>query len=128
VVSPEEAKRSADIVASVLVQSKLKSLENHSLGEVQTWRNEDEAIVRELRSLLTSRSPLSGDHASGYFAAHVVAAAVLEAVSGNAEISEIFESMLFLLKEMHNANPSWGPLYVVHRGNLLPHVTFSKIG
>jgi len=128
VVNAEEAKRSADIVASVLVHGKWRSLEDHSLGEIQNWQNRDEQIVQELRSLLASRAPLSSEHASGYYAAHVVAAAVVEAVSRDADISGIFSSMLAMLKEMHDTNPSWGPLYVVHPGNLLPHVSFSKIG
>lgn len=127
-VSPEEARRSADIVASALVQCKLQRLENHALGEIQNWSNKDEAIVQQLRRLLRSRTQLSFDHSSGYYAAHVVAAAVVEAVSSDAEIGAIFESMLILLKAMHNANPSWGPLFVVHPGNLLPHSSFSRIG
>ena len=33
-------------------------------------------------------------------------------------IPVIFDRMLGLLKVMHDANPSWGPLYVVHPGDV----------
>ncbi|MFY0543550.1 hypothetical protein [Brevibacillus sp. H7] len=129
IVTPEEARRSASIVASVVVHAKMQSLDNHALGEIQNWCNQDESIVAQLRALLSSEGPLStDDYTRGFYAAHVVAAAVVEAVSKGARIPVIFERMLAVLKSMHDANPSWGPLYVVHPGNLLPDTVYSKIG
>jgi len=125
VVSAEEARESARIVASTLVQNRMETLENHALGQVQNWRNEDENIVKQLRSLLTTANPLSRDLASGTFAAHVVAAAVTEAVSKDADIPMIYERMLAILKEMHDTNPSWGPLFVLHPGDISTHRVYT---
>ncbi|WP_440955608.1 hypothetical protein ACSAZK_01160 [Methanosarcina sp. Mfa9] len=118
IISAEDAKKSADIVAEVLVNTKMKSLENHALGEIQNWRDHDEGIVEELRTLLMKLSSLPAHFAEGIYAAHVVAAAVTAALAKDADVSIIFDRMLGMLKTMHDANPSWGPLYVEHPGNL----------
>jgi hypothetical protein len=125
-VSAELARRSAKIVASTLVRAKMESLENHALGEIQDWRNRDEAVVNKLLSLLTTPGPLPSRYASGIYAAHVVAAAVTGGLSGDADITMIFKRMLGILKTMHDANPSWGPLYVAHPGDITTRMVYSK--
>jgi len=123
-ISAEDAKNSAQIVASVIAKAKLESLENHALSEIQTWRNEDELIVQQLRSHLTMATLLPEDSASEIYATHVVAAAVIEALSNNANIPIIFDRMVAILKSMHDSNPSWGPLFIAHPGDLSPHVVY----
>jgi hypothetical protein len=118
IISAEDAKKSADIVAEVLLNTKMKSLENHALGEIQNWRDLDEGIVGELRTLLMKLSPLPTNFAEGIYAAHVVAAAVTIAFTKDADVSIIFGRMLGMLKTMHDTNPSWGPLFVEHPGNI----------
>jgi hypothetical protein len=59
---------------------------------------------------------------AGIYAAHVVSAAVEAALSRGADMSSIFTRMLSILKMMHNANPSWGPLFIRHPGNTVRHV------
>ena len=118
VVTAAEAKQSAAIVAETLVNGKMRSLEDHSLGEIQNWHNEDEKAVRKLRSDLTTAGALPTRYASGFYAAHVVAAAVTAAGAKNGDVSLIFNRMGAVLKAMHARNPSWGPLYVVHPGNM----------
>ena len=54
------------------------------------------------------------------YAAHVVAASVVEALQGNTSIPMIFERMISILKTLHDKNPSWGPLYVRHSGDIVP--------
>ncbi|WP_255298512.1 hypothetical protein [Brevibacillus dissolubilis] len=125
-VNTDEAKRSAKIVATTIMKGKLASLEYHSLDEIQNWRNKDERIVALLRPLLTTAGTLPAPQRSGIYAAHVVAAAVTEAVSKNAEIDVIFDRMITLLKTMHDGNPSWGPLYVQHPGNLDRHLLYHR--
>ena len=124
-ISSEDAKNSARIVASVIANAKLESLENHALSEIQNWRNEDELIVQQLRSHLTMGTLLPEDSASEIYATHVVAAAVTEALSTNANIPIIFDRMVAILKSMHDSNPSWGPLFIAHPGDLSPHVVYS---
>jgi hypothetical protein len=127
-ISSEKAKKSAQIVASTLFNSKAKSLENHALGEIQNWRDHDQKIVNEqLIPLLTSVGSIPSNLAEGIFAAHVVAAAVQAALSKDADISSIFSRMLGILKIMHDKNPSWGPLFVRQPSNIYRHVVYSVI-
>lgn len=118
-ISPDYARRSAEIVAETLVHGKVDALEYHSLGEIQNWRDEDEWTMMELRSLLTRTGPLPNLYAEGVYAAHAVSAAVIAALAGDGPISIIFDRMQGILKAMHDANPSWGPLYIAHPGDLV---------
>jgi hypothetical protein len=114
-VDPDLARRSADIVARTVAQSRLASLDNHALMELQDWRNEDEKIVADLRAVLKTTEPLSASLDKGRtYAAHVVAAAVVEGLAAGTKIPPLFDRMINLLKLMHDTNPSWGPLYIAH--------------
>jgi hypothetical protein len=117
-VTVAAAKRSAAVVAKTVVTRRLASLERHAFGEIQDWRDGDEEIVGRLRELLRSSKPLPAKLGEGTYAAHVVAAAVYEAAGTKAELPATFSRMLTLLKGMHDANPSWGPLYVAHPGDV----------
>jgi hypothetical protein len=119
-ITPDEAKLAADIVASCLVQTKMRCLDNHALGEIQNWSDSDEQIVKKIRSLLKITDPLPELFDKGVYAAHVVAAAVTEALMGNTEIPVLFVRMINILKVLHDRNPSWGPLYIKHPGNTVP--------
>jgi hypothetical protein len=55
---------------------------------------------------------------SDAYAAHVASAAVVLALGGVAPIPHLFARMLAVMEAMHDANPSWGPLYVVHPGDI----------
>lgn len=64
--------------------------------------------------------------ASGIYAAHAVAAAVMSALAKNADVQLIFNRMLDILKVMHNPNSSCGPLYVVHPGDLVARMAYFR--
>lgn len=117
-VTPKVAKKSAEIVARTLVTHPMVSLENHSFGQIQNWRDADEAIVQRLRVTLATTNPLANDLRDGIFAAHLVAAATTAALVQGANIPLLFGRMLDLLKAMHERNPSFGPLFVRHPGDL----------
>ncbi len=117
-ITVAKAKQSCDIVANVLAATRMASLNNHALIEIQNWRNEDEAIVAELQSSLITNSPIDTSRESGVFAAHAVAAATLAALAGKATVSNVFQRMLAVLKKMHDGNASWGPLFVAHQGSI----------
>jgi len=119
VISPEDARKSADVVASTIMRSKMESLENHALGDIQDWYDHDETIARKLRSVLTSANRLPEGYAKGFYAAHVVAAAVTAALSRGSDVTLIFQRMITVLKTMHDKNASWGPLYVRHPGDIM---------
>jgi hypothetical protein len=118
-VTNEAARRSVVVVARTIVGQKLESLERHSLGEIQDWRDQDEAVVGSLRAVLRSAKPVPTRYAVGIYAAHAVAAAVTAALSPKADVQRLMERMLVALKAMHDKNPSWGPLYVAHPGDVV---------
>lgn len=115
-ITVARAKRSCEIVAHALAATRAEGLNNHSVLEIQDWRNRDEEIVNELKQALITNSPISAERANGVYAAHVVAAAAMVALSGTASVSNVFQRMLAVLKKMHDSNPAWGPLFVFHPG------------
>ena len=117
-VSLDRAKRCCEVVASVIAAHPMRALNNHSLIEIQNWRNTDEAIMRELQLSLVTNTPIHASREAGIFAAHVVAAAAMAALEGKVSIANIFQRMLTVLKKMHDSNPSWGPLFVAHPGSI----------
>jgi hypothetical protein len=117
-ITVERARRSCEIVAHTLVATRMLALNNHSLIEIQDWRNQDEEVVAELKQALITNSPISADRENGVFAAHVVAAAALTAAAGDATVGNVFQRMLAVLKKMHDANAAWGPLFVAHPGTV----------
>lgn len=125
-VTAAVAKKSAKTVADAIVRTRLSSLENHALGEIQTWRNLDESIVARIRETLETGGPVSDCLADGFYAAHVVAAAVTHAVAAGGDPVSVFARMVNVLKAMHDGNPSWGPLFVAHPGNVVRHRTFVR--
>lgn len=117
-VPTQQAKDSAAIVAQTIVGGKMEALEMHSFGQIQNWHNSDEATVVSLKRILTTAQPLPDALGAGVFAAHAVSAAVMAALEKDVKIKPIFDRMLVVLKRMHDANPSWGPLFVRHPGNM----------
>lgn len=126
IVDVREVRKSAKIVAEIIAYSKMKSLEYHGLGEIQNWYDSDESIVRNLGPLLTSTSPLPNRYEPEIYATHVVAAAIMSALSRGANLPLIFDRMQGILKVMHNLNPSWGPLFVRYPGDITPHVIYQN--
>ena len=120
----ENAKASAKAVAMAIVNTPLFSLENQSLGNIQNWRDRDEDIVAELIALIGTPGTVTDNLERGFFAAHAVAAGVTAALAPNANIGVIFNRMLDILKSMHDRNPSWGPLFVMHPGDLARHLAY----
>ncbi|NPD26197.1 hypothetical protein HPP06_22520 [Corallococcus exiguus] len=121
-VRVEAARLSAGLVAEVIVTHPAAALEGHSLGEIQNWRDEDEARVTQLSLLLKPGSEdRPGTLLEGTYAAHLVAAAVMAGLAPGARVRQVQMQMVRLLKQMHDANPAWGPLFVRHRGNIVPH-------
>jgi hypothetical protein len=105
-------------VATCLVKTRLRSLDDHALGEIQNWNDSDEQIVRKIRASLSVSDPLPELYGAETYAAHVVAAAIVEALQGSTGLSVLFARMISTLKIMHDKNPSWGPLYVRHPGDI----------
>jgi hypothetical protein len=62
----------------------------------------------------------------GFYAAHVVAATIMSAMAQGANLASLFDRMITLLKVMHDQNPSWGPLFVRHPGDLAIHRSYIR--
>jgi hypothetical protein len=123
-----QATKSAAVVARTIATDRMAALDGHAFAEIQTWRDSDEMLAAKLRPSAATRIGLPSDYAGGTCAAHVVAAAVMAALEKDAAIPAIFERMLSVLKVMHDANPSWGPLYIVHPGNVARSFAFDVGG
>ena len=117
-VSAAVAQKSAEIVSNAIVTTPMQSLENHAIGDIQTWRDSDEAIAQQLRGSLTTANPIPAG-LTGFFAAHLVAAATISALTQGANIPLIFSRMIDLLKSLNDKNPAFGPLRVRHPGNMV---------
>ncbi len=110
------AKASAAAVARAIVRTRLGPLEGRAFGQIQDWRDRDEAIVAELRAELrrggarrgkAGAGGASGRYAEGAYAAHAVAAAVYEAVEGTTKPAKVMDRMIGVLADMHARNPAW---------------------
>ncbi|AFE06699.1 hypothetical protein COCOR_05989 [Corallococcus coralloides DSM 2259] len=124
-VTPEQARLSADVVADAIMTHRAKALEGQSLAWIQNWRNQDEQRVQQLRRrLATGVGNLTEELSTGIYAAHVVAAGVVAGLSEQADVRKIFDRMVRMLKQMHDRNPAWGPLFVRHRGDVVPHFIY----
>ena len=86
----------------------MRSLEGHALGEIQTWRDADEAVVRRLRAALSGTATLTDTIEQGDYAAHAVAAAVTCALGGG-EPARLQQRLVTLLVDMHQEQPGLGP-------------------
>jgi hypothetical protein len=119
-VSRQDARESARRVADAIVNTKARSLEDHALGEIQTWRDSDEQKISVVRHVLvtTEDLPEGQQGSSRIFATHVVAAAVMEALTNGNDLPVVFDRMVSILNKMHGQNPVWGPLFVRHPGNI----------
>lgn len=107
-VSLSVAIASTDVVAEVVMHSKLNSLQGHSLQEIEDWTDNDEAIAGSLVSSLTTTGQLPVNlHGPGFYAAHVVSASTLAGLNSNANIPVILSEMLAFLQTMHHENPTW---------------------
>jgi hypothetical protein len=117
------ARASAAAVAQAIVRTRVRSLEGHSLGEIQDWTDRDEAIVATLRREMGgpgSGGAAPGKYVKGAYAAHAVAAAVYEAAAGGSSPVRVMDRMVGVLAAMHDRNPDWKadahlPIPVNHR-------------
>lgn len=125
-VSAARARKSAAIVAHTIATGRVAALDGHALAEIQNWRDADETLTQRLAAAFAKRDRLAPERAAGTYAAHAVAAAVIAALGEGASIAPIFDRMLAALKAMHDANPSWGPLYVAHPGDIARDVVFAQ--
>jgi len=101
--------QSAELTADLIINSKLKALDGHSLKEIQDWTDQDQNIVEEIAGLFRDGKDLSDDFRNnGYYAAHVVAAAIQEALKADAApVQTYFDRMVDFLNTMYEFDNVW---------------------
>lgn len=113
------ARKSARIVAKTLVKGKAKALESHALGDIQGWADSDEAILQAMRAPLRDGKPLPPTPGGKkLYAAHLVSAAVMEALATGQNLGTLQANLIKALNDLHDGNPSWGPLFIAHPGQM----------
>ena len=123
-VTNAAARQAAGVVARAIADTRLATLEKCSLRRIQDWHDTDEAIAVKLQAqLVKGKTALPPAIADASYATHVVAAAVYAVVLGQATPQNVFKAMIGMLKGMHDDNPSWGPLFVGHRGDRARRMT-----
>lgn len=121
-VSFSDAVQSADIVAQVIMRSKLDTLQGHSLQELQDWTDDDQSIVDNLVAAFKMNGGLPASlQGPGFYAAYVVAAAVQAALQNGAKIYHLYKEMVSFLNQMHLSNPTWSKMPTSHAMALLEH-------
>ncbi len=105
------ARASAAAVARAVVRTHLRCLEGKAFGEIQDWKDGDEAIVAALRRQMGSSgesgaSATPSRQVAGATAAHAVAAGVYEAAGGT-DPRRVMPRMVAVLAAMHARNPGW---------------------
>jgi hypothetical protein len=119
-VSAAVAKASAAAVARAVVRTRLGALDGRAFGDVQDWRDRDEAIVADLRRSLAAGggagSGRAGPYGEGAYAAHAVAAAVYEAVAGASDPAKGMDRMIAMLADMHARGAAAAPTSVAGVG------------
>ncbi len=110
-VSFAAAVASADVVAQVIMQSKLNTLQGHALQELQDWTDKDQAIVDNLVSVIRANGHLPTNlQGPGFYAAYVVAAATQASLQHGAQVHTLFNEMKSFLATMHLQNPTWSKM------------------
>src|SRR5579862_227456 len=121
-VSFDQAVASADVVAQVIMQSKLTTLQGYALQELQDWKDQDQTIVDNLVSTLNVDGHLPTNlQGPGFYAAYVVAAATQAALQNGADLPTLFNEMQSFLASMHLQNPTWSQMPTDASVALLKH-------
>ena len=109
----DDFKRSAKIVAQTIMNQPLQALGGLSLSNIRCWNNGDEKIQVAFKKVLSGIEKI-GNYSEGYFAAHVVSAAVIESISDTRstpitqeKLEKVFGRMVSVLQSMHTTNPEW---------------------
>ena len=107
-VSFDVAVASADVVAQVIMQAKLDTLQGHAFQDLEDWKDQDQAFVDQLVPVLSSTATLPDSlKGSGFYAAYVIAAATQAALQQGGDLPTLFRNMQNFLADMHQLNPTW---------------------
>jgi hypothetical protein len=121
----EGMRESVKIVADVISSTRFKSLENHSLSEINTWTNSDEILVQRIVDDLRDNNGTTINIRPGLdeqtvYAAHVLAGGII-ALMKNTNIDKITEKTINSLVTLHKDNTIWTGFPTHFRGDVYLH-------
>ncbi len=107
--------KSAWLIAKVIRETKLKVLDDRSFSDIRSWSMRDEKISNYFQKVMSSEDNLwDFDYREGFFAAHVVSAAIMESITERdgekitrGKLHFVFQKMITILQSMNQANPEW---------------------
>lgn len=97
------------VIAKTIVCSKLTSLGQKSLLELNSWSNRDEALSQHYQTLFREKTDPEQlpQFQEGLYAGHVISAAIVESFKRNGDPVKMFKMMIGALRSMHLTNPLW---------------------
>jgi hypothetical protein len=120
----EGMRETVKIVADVISSTRFKSLEYHSLSEINTWTNSDEILVQRIvNDLLIKNEPpdiQTGPDDQIVYAAHLLAGGII-ALMKNGEIEAVSENTIKSLVKLYENNPVWKGFPTHFRGDVYLH-------
>lgn len=119
----EGMRETVRIVAKVISSARLKSLEYHSLSEINTWTNSDEILVQIIVDDLLNNEDQAieeGPDGQMVYAAHLLAGGII-ALMKNTEIERVSEDTINSLVTLYEKNPVWKGFPTHFRGDLYQH-------
>jgi hypothetical protein len=119
----EGMRETVKTVAEVISSTRLKSLEYHSLSEINTWTNSDEILVKIIADDLQDNKDEAieqGPDEQMVYAAHLLAGGIM-ALMKNREIERVSEDTIASLVTLHEKNPVWKGFPTHFRGDLYHH-------
>jgi hypothetical protein len=126
IVPLESMLKTVEILVEKIAFTRLRSIGNHSLSEINSWTNRDQVlahrIATELLHLQENELPdlSTGPDKQEVYSAHVAAAAVL-AVVKKPEIPLITDLAIRSLCELYKLDPVWSGLPVWYRSDTEKH-------
>ena len=123
VIPYEGMRESVKIVAEVISSTRFKSLENHSLSEINTWTNSDEILVQRIVGDLDGGKPPSIDNGwddQKLYAAHLLAGGIIQLMKDR-KIDTVSENTIDSLVKLYELNPVWKGFPTRFRGNVYFH-------
>jgi hypothetical protein len=126
IIPLESMLKTVGILVEKIAFTRLKSIGNHSLSEINSWTNRDQVLVHriatELLHLQENELPdlSAGPDKQEVYSAHVVAAAAL-AIVKKPEIPLITGLAVRSLYELYKSDPLWSGLPVWYRSDAEKH-------
>lgn len=128
--------KTVEIVARVIGFTKLKSLENHSLSEFNTWTNHDQILTQRIANQLMQNQKEEAETVFGpdeqeVYATHIVAAGTLASIKKpdiairQQNLDSITNAALITLEQMYNTSPVWKGYSVIYRSDAGKHSIIS---